>query len=306
MPRPDPKRQGPSFVVETGGNTYLFDVGVGVMRQAAAANVNISPPAAAFVTHLHTDHTLGLPDLMFTSWSLGNGAKSSFPLYGPVGLQWMVNNLQNAYAQDICIRNVCQMFGKHNYQAPIVTEIDLPHPKNGPSSPPKGSNAPTCQACSQQCPTGGHCTCGRDLAKSAPQQVYEDNAVKVFAFLVPHGCWNEALGYVVETLGDHKRIVYSGDTRYTAGMGAACSGCDVLIHELYWSKGEPACGDYMTCFHTTINELQQVVKEGKPRKLVVVHQMGSGTAGELGLPECSSSKASGCVIFANDLETVIP
>src|SRR5262249_26874833 len=68
MPDPDPKRQGPAFVVETGGNTYLFDIGVGVMRQAAAAGVNIGPPAAAFLSHLHTDHTLGLPDLMFTQW----------------------------------------------------------------------------------------------------------------------------------------------------------------------------------------------------------------------------------------------
>ena len=97
MPGPDPKRQGPSFVVEAGGNTYLFDMGVGLMR-AKAANVNISPPTAAFLSHLHTDHTLGLPDLMFTPWS-AHGAKSSFPLYGPVGLQWMVNNIQSAYTQ---------------------------------------------------------------------------------------------------------------------------------------------------------------------------------------------------------------
>src|ERR1700681_2775782 len=53
MPAPAPKRQGLSFVVETGGNTYLFDLGVGLMRQAAAANVNISPPTAAFLSHLH-------------------------------------------------------------------------------------------------------------------------------------------------------------------------------------------------------------------------------------------------------------
>lgn len=305
MPRPNPKRQGPSFVVEAGGNTYLFDIGVGLMRQAAAANVNISPPTAAFLSHLHTDHTLGLPDLMFTPWST-DGATSNFPLYGPVGLQWMVNNIQNAYAQDICVRNVCQMFGKNNYQPPVVTEIKLAYPKGGPSPPPTGTSAPTCAACNQACPAGANCTCGAELPKSAPQQVYADSAVKVSAFLVRHGCWDEALGYVIETLADNKRIVYSGDTRYVANMGAACNGCDVLIHELYWGTGEPTCGNYMTCFHTTVNELQQVFKEGKPKKLVVVHQVGSGTASELGIAECSSIKTSGCVIFANDLETVVP
>ena len=305
MPAPNPKRQGPSFVVETGGNTYLFDIGVGLMRQAAAANVNISPPTAAFLSHLHTDHTLGLPDLMFTPWSSG-GAKSDFPLYGPVGLQWMVNNIQNAYTQDICVRNVCQMFGKNNYQPPVVTEIKLPYPKTGPTPPPTGASAPTCTACNETCPAGTKCTCGPELPKSAPQLVYSDSAVKVSAFLVRHGCWDEALGYVVETLGDHKRIVYSGDTRYVANMGAACNGCDVLIHELYWGTGDATCGNYMTCFHTTVKELQQVFKEGKPKVLVVVHQVGSGTASELGIPECSSTRTSGCVIFANDLQTVSP
>lgn len=307
MPSPNPKRQGPSFVVESGGNTYLFDIGVGLMRQASAAGVNISPPTAAFLSHLHTDHTLGLPDLMFTPWSLGNGAKSNFPLYGPVGLQWMVNNIQKAYAQDICVREVCQMFGKDNYQPPTVTEISLPGtPSGGPTPLPKADSAPVCNACNQKCPAGANCTCGAELPKSAPQQVYADSTVKVSAFLVRHGCWDEALGYVIETLGDNKKIVYSGDTRYVANMGAACSGCDVLIHELYWAQGEPTCGDYMLCFHTTVNELQQVVKEGKPKKLVVVHQVGTGTAKELGITECSASVTTNCVIFANDLQTVMP
>ena len=305
MPAPDPKRQGPSFVVEAGGNTYLFDMGVGLMRQARAANVNISPPTAAFLSHLHTDHTLGLPDLMFTPWSAG-GAPSSFPLYGPVGLQWMVNNIQSAYTQDICVRDVCQMLGKNNYLPPVVTEIKLSYPTGGPTPPPTGASAPTCTACTQKCPAGKDCTCGAELPKSAPQQVYADSAVKVSAFLVRHGCWDEALGYVIETLSDHKRIVYSGDTRYVANMGAACNGCDVLIHELYWGKGEPACGSYMTCFHTTMNELEQVFKEGKPKKLVVVHQVGLPTPGKLVIPKCSSTETSGCVMFAKDLETIIP
>jgi hypothetical protein len=218
----------------------------------------------------------------------------------------MIDNIQKAYVQDICIRNVCQMFGKNNYQPPIVTEIKLPYSTGGPSPPPMGTSAPTCTGCNQTCPAGTNCTCGAELPKSPPRQVYKDTAVKVSAFLVRHGCWDEALGYVIETLADNKRIVYSGDTRYVANMGLACSGCDVLIRELYWGTGDPACGNYMTCFHTTAKELQQVFKEGRPKKLVVVHQVGSGTASELGIPECSPTQTSGCVILANDLETVSP
>jgi len=304
MPAPNPQRQGPAFVIETGGNTYLFDIGVGVMRQAAAAHVDISPPTAAFLSHLHTDHTLGLPDLMFTAWSAG-GANSNFPLYGPVGLQWMVTNIQNAYTQDICVRNVCQMFGKNNYQPPTVHEIALKHPTGGPTPPPAAGHAPICNSCAA-CPSGSNCSCGADLPKSPPEVVYTDSAVTVSAFLVRHGCWDEAFGYVFETTADKKKIVYSGDTRYVANMGAACSGCDVLIHELYWGSETVACGNYMTCFHTTVPELQKVFKEGNPKKLVVVHQVGTGSPATLGIPQCSTSKTSGCVIFANDLETVAP
>ena len=43
-------------------------------------------------------------------------------------------------------------------------------------------------------------------------------------------------------------------------------------------------------------------KEGTPKKLVVVHQVGQGSAGQLGIPACSSTKTSGCVIFASDLQ----
>ncbi len=308
---PDPtwQRQGPSFVIVAGGNTYLFDFGAGVMRQANHAGVNISPPKAAFLSHLHTDHTLGLPDLMFTPWSSGGGL-SNFPLYGPVGLQWMVTNIQNAYTQDVCIRENCQFYGANPYKPPIVNEITLNYPKGGPSPPPAGGSAPTCKNCNQSCPPGDNCTCGADLPKSNPKQVYEDSAVIVSAFLVRHGCWDEAFGYVLETKSDHKKIVYSGDTRYVANMGIACNGCDVLIHEIWWGNRTPACGkgNYMPCFHTSIAGLKQVYAEAKPRKLVITHQVGTGTASELGIPQCpsASSSATACVYFANDLDTVVP
>jgi ribonuclease BN (tRNA processing enzyme) len=308
-PSPTWRRQGPSFVVVAGGNTYLFDFGVGVMRQANHAGVNISPPKAAFLSHLHTDHTLGLPDLMFTPWSSGATTTSSFPLYGPAGLQWMVTNIQNAYTQDVCIRSNCQFFGVNSYKPPVVNEITLKdYPKGGPSPPPAGGSAPKCEKCDQTCPPGDNCTCGAELSKSSPKQVYTDSAVTVSAFLVRHGCWDEAFGYVIETASDHKKIVYSGDTRYVANMGIACNGCDVLIHELWWGSGTAACGkgNYMPCFHTSIAGLRQVYAEAKPKKLVVTHQVGSGTAGELGIAECASPASKNCVYFANDLDTVAP
>jgi ribonuclease BN (tRNA processing enzyme) len=108
VPGPTPDRQGPSLAVVAGGRAYLVDVGTGVVRQANAAylkGVKALQPrglSIAFVTHLHSDHTIGLPDLMLTPWVIGRTAP--LELYGPPGIAAMADNLEKAYAEDIHIR----------------------------------------------------------------------------------------------------------------------------------------------------------------------------------------------------------
>jgi len=107
-PGPTPNRQGPCLAVVAGGRAYLVDVGVGVVRQADAAYMNgiqaLNPRelSIAFVTHLHSDHTIGLPDLIFTPWVMGRSAPVE--LYGPPGISSMAENILKAYAEDIHIR----------------------------------------------------------------------------------------------------------------------------------------------------------------------------------------------------------
>ncbi|HKK08640.1 MAG TPA: MBL fold metallo-hydrolase, partial [Gemmatimonadota bacterium] len=102
MPRPDPAHQGPSTAVVVGDRVFLFDAGAGVERQMQAAHLPIDGPTAVFITHLHSDHTLGYPDLVLTSWIVGR----SRPLdaVGPPGLEGMTRHLTEAYAEDIRIR----------------------------------------------------------------------------------------------------------------------------------------------------------------------------------------------------------
>ena len=102
MPRPNPDASGPATAVILGDQTYLFDAGPGVERQLAAAHLPINGVTALFVTHLHTDHTLGLPDLIFTSWVMGR--KTVMPAYGPHGLKAMVDHIVAAWSEDIDIR----------------------------------------------------------------------------------------------------------------------------------------------------------------------------------------------------------
>jgi ribonuclease BN (tRNA processing enzyme) len=101
-PYPDPAASGPATAVVVGRRVFLFDAGSGVMRRLKAANLPINGPEALFITHLHSDHTLGYADLMLTSWVMRR--RAPFPVYGPRGLRRMTNHLLAAYSEDISIR----------------------------------------------------------------------------------------------------------------------------------------------------------------------------------------------------------
>ena len=101
-PFPDQGRQGPATAVVYGKRVFLFDAGSGVERQLHAAGLPIDGPEATFVTHLHSDHTLGLPDLILTSWVMHRN--KPLQLYGPIGLQHMVDHIMAAYSEDINVR----------------------------------------------------------------------------------------------------------------------------------------------------------------------------------------------------------
>jgi ribonuclease Z len=101
-PRPDPDRAGPSTVVIVNGKYFVVDAGRAVVLRLSSLQQPIPPIAAVFLTHLHSDHTSGLPDLFNTSWVMGR--KQSLQLYGPRGTQEMVNGLLKFYAEDIHIR----------------------------------------------------------------------------------------------------------------------------------------------------------------------------------------------------------
>ncbi len=101
-PVPNPERAGPATAVVVGRRVFLFDAGPGVMRRLAAAGLPIDGVTAAFITHLHSDHTLGLPDLMLTSWVMGRS--TPMRLSGPPGLRRMTDLLLSAWAEDTVVR----------------------------------------------------------------------------------------------------------------------------------------------------------------------------------------------------------
>ena len=104
-PIPDPERSGPAVAIVVDSVAYLFDAGAGVIRRAAAAARSgvtaLQAPRIGilFLTHLHSDHTMGLNDVMFTPWI--QSRKVPLELYGPPGTRRMVTGLLDAYAEDI-------------------------------------------------------------------------------------------------------------------------------------------------------------------------------------------------------------
>ncbi|HYL55491.1 MAG TPA: MBL fold metallo-hydrolase, partial [Gemmatimonadales bacterium] len=99
---PDPEASGPATAIVVGERVFLVDAGPGVERRLAAAHLPIDGVTALFVTHLHSDHTLGYPDLIFTSWVMGR--KAPLEAYGPHGLRAMTDHILAAWAEDIDVR----------------------------------------------------------------------------------------------------------------------------------------------------------------------------------------------------------
>ena len=112
-PRPHPDVMGPATAVVVGERVFLFDAGVAVERRLAGAGLPTNGVTAAFITHLHSDHVLGLPDLIFSSWMFGR--TRPFPVYGPAGLRPMIEHLYEAFREDIANREA-EYGAKGGYQ----------------------------------------------------------------------------------------------------------------------------------------------------------------------------------------------
>ena len=110
-PNPDPNRAGSGYAVVVNETPYLIDFGPGIIRRAAS----MSPPWGgkieamtvknfehAFLTHIHSDHSAGLADLLLTPWIMGRDKKLN--LFGPKGLEQMASSTLEAFKDDINYR----------------------------------------------------------------------------------------------------------------------------------------------------------------------------------------------------------
>jgi ribonuclease Z len=123
-PPPVMNRFGPGVLVQAGGQTLLFDCGRGVTQRLAQLGVQLGAANKLFITHLHSDHIVGIPDLWLTGWLETPFAqrKGVFQVFGPAGTRNMMENLEKAYEWDIRTRIADQKLAKENI-AVSITEI---------------------------------------------------------------------------------------------------------------------------------------------------------------------------------------
>jgi ribonuclease Z len=95
-------RFGPSILVEAGEKKLLFDCGRGATQRIEQIRIPFTEIDALFLTHLHSDHVVGIPDLWLTGWA--RGRKVPLQVWGPAGTKEMMSHLKEAFQFDIQIR----------------------------------------------------------------------------------------------------------------------------------------------------------------------------------------------------------
>jgi ribonuclease Z len=97
-------RFGPSTLVEAGEQKFVFDAGRGALQRLTELSVRWQDIQGVFLTHLHSDHVVGFPDLWLTGWLIVPGRNMPLRVWGPRGTTAMMSHLQQAYEYDVRIR----------------------------------------------------------------------------------------------------------------------------------------------------------------------------------------------------------
>ncbi len=193
-PFPDPQRGGPCLAVVAGDQHILIDAGSGGVRTLTRMGYPVGELDAVFLTHLHSDHMDGLGELLMQAW-INGGRGVPMPVYGPAGVDEVVNGFNAAYRIDGTYRT-----GHHG---------------PGIANPEGRGGAPI--AITMPAGPGGQAV------------VYDAGGLLITAFKVSHAPVEPAYGYRADYKG--RSVSISGDSTYDANLVAASTGADLLFHD---------------------------------------------------------------------------
>jgi ribonuclease Z len=120
-PPPSMRRFGPGVLVQAGGQNLLIDSGRGVTQRLLQTGLKLGAVDALFITHLHSDHIVGIPDLWLTGWLETPYAqrKGPFRVFGPAGSRKMMDGMAQAFDWDIKARIADQKLDPENLRAEV-------------------------------------------------------------------------------------------------------------------------------------------------------------------------------------------
>jgi ribonuclease Z len=247
-PLPDPERSGPCVAVIAGSSLWIVDAGSGSSRVLSEMRIPQGRIRGVLLTHFHSDHIDGLGELMLQRW-VGGAHDTPLPVYGPPGVETVVDGFDRAYALDAGYRTA--------HHGPAI-------------APPTGA--------------GGVAHPFPLPADGESAVVVVDGDLTVTTFRVNHAPVVPAVGYRFDYRG--RSAVVSGDTAKSANVERAAHGVDLLVHEALsptlvgvLTRGAERAGATNVAqitrdivgYHTTPVEAAEIARDAGVRQLLFYH-----------------------------------
>ena len=192
-PMPAPNASGPCVAVVAGKQLFVVDAGTDGVRNLGRMGYQTGNIQGVFLTHFHSDHIDGLGEMGTLRWAAGDNT-SPLPVYGPQGVERVVNGFNDSYAQDFNYR--------HEHHGDMVAPLSGAGLEAMPfTQPPMGELT----------------------------LVYEGEGLKVEALAVDHAPVEPAVGYLFSYKG--RTLLITGDTTKQDNIQKFSEGIDLLVHE---------------------------------------------------------------------------
>jgi ribonuclease Z len=192
-PMPAPNASGPCVVIIAGQRMFVVDAGTDGLRNIGRMGMQIGDIEAIFLTHFHSDHIDGLGEMATIRW-VSKANTAALPVYGPAGIDGIVDGFNTVYALDKIYR--------HEHHGDTVA------PLSGAGMIAKPFSAP---------------------ADGQLAVLVDDGDLKIAALSVQHAPISPAVGYRISYKG--RSLLISGDTIASENVKKFSEGIDLLVHE---------------------------------------------------------------------------